>query len=218
MKLCLKCKIEHEDSNFRKKSASKDGLAPWCTPCLKAYEAFKKDVYKPTRDKYRTENKDRESAQKKIYRAENAESIKAKNKEYRDKNKNREYARKLAWKEQNIERVKAVDKEYRLLNKDKTFIRQVTWRAANKDKCNAHGAKRRAQKFNATPPWTDLNVIQTFYTEAHCLTKATGITHHVDHIVPLISDRVCGLHVPYNLRVIPALENLSKSNSWWPDM
>jgi 5-methylcytosine-specific restriction endonuclease McrA len=44
------------------------------------------------------------------------------------------------------------------------------------------------------------------------LTKLTGERYVVDHIVPLISDEVCGLHVPWNLRVITQEENLRKSN------
>lgn len=48
--------------------------------------------------------------------------------------------------------------------------------------------------------------------------KAAGESVNVDHIVPICSDIVCGLHVPWNLEVITELANLQKSNTWWPDM
>jgi len=44
------------------------------------------------------------------------------------------------------------------------------------------------------------------------LTKLTSERYVVDHIVPLINPAVCGLHVPWNLRVITQEENLQKSN------
>jgi hypothetical protein len=47
--------------------------------------------------------------------------------------------------------------------------------------------------------------------------KDAGEQVHQDHIVPICSDIVCGLHVPWNLQVITEEENLKKSNTWWPD-
>jgi len=50
------------------------------------------------------------------------------------------------------------------------------------------------------------------YLQAQKITKITGERYVVDHIIPLISPEVCGLHVPWNLRVITQEENLKKSN------
>jgi 5-methylcytosine-specific restriction endonuclease McrA len=55
------------------------------------------------------------------------------------------------------------------------------------------------------------------YDEAARLTEETGILHEVDHWVPLTHPNVCGLHVDWNLRAIPKLCNMAKSNYWNPD-
>jgi len=45
-----------------------------------------------------------------------------------------------------------------------------------------------------------------------------GYDFHVDHIVPLKSPLVSGLHTEANLRLLPGAENRSKHNRFWPDM
>lgn len=73
--------------------------------------------------------------------------------------------------------------------------------------------KRRHRK--ATPSWITADQklrMRQLYLEAQKLTKMTGEKYVVDHIIPLINEAVCGLHVPWNLRVITQAENLEKSN------
>lgn len=77
-------------------------------------------------------------------------------------------------------------------------------------------AAREAAKLNATPPWLtleDRSEIARIYAESSSKSKETGVPHDVDHIVPLRGKTVCGLHVPWNLRAIPAYENRRKGNA-----
>jgi 5-methylcytosine-specific restriction endonuclease McrA len=69
--------------------------------------------------------------------------------------------------------------------------------------------KRRCRE--RTPPWADRAAIQAIYEVAIAYRRA-GLDVHVDHIVPLKGENVSGLHVPWNLQIIPAKENLSKGN------
>ena len=74
---------------------------------------------------------------------------------------------------------------------------------------------------NALPKFVtefDRFLINEIYDLARQRTKLLGIKFEVDHIVPIMSDIVCGLHSPDNLQIIPAKINHKKSNKFWPDM
>lgn len=103
-------------------------------------------------------------------------------------------------------------------SKVKSAIRDRKWRTENQEHCSDYSAQKRARRRKATPAWSDPKARMEFYRDAKRITKETGIKHQVDHIVPLKSKRVCGLHCEANMRVIPATENLQKRNFWWPDM
>jgi len=123
-------------------------------------------------------------------------------------------ARAVRYRKQNPEKVKAALKLWRARNMDS----RREYVAANRHRYRAYAMGRNAQKINATPSWADFDVINSIYQAAIDLSKETGGAYHVDHIVPLQSEFVCGLHVQDNLQIIGASENMSKGNHWWPDM
>jgi len=86
----------------------------------------------------------------------------------------------------------------------------------NPEKYRKYRATRRAREFSAKPSWLTKDhedQIDSLYRLARDLSESTEIGYHVDHIVPLNNNRVCGLHVPWNLRVITQTENLTKGNT-----
>jgi len=72
--------------------------------------------------------------------------------------------------------------------------------------------RRRLRMICATPCWIDQEKISLIYKERERITEETGIMHHVDHVIPIAGELVCGLHVPENLQILEARKNLQKSN------
>jgi hypothetical protein len=86
---------------------------------------------------------------------------------------------------------------------------------ANPDYYRSLVSMRRRRFRDATPKWLSPEQrmeIRLKYRLAIELSRATGIRHAVDHEVPIQGEEVCGLHVPWNLRVITQEQNLEKSN------
>lgn len=91
------------------------------------------------------------------------------------------------------------------------------YRENNRGKHNASRALRKLDIIKRTPKWlskSQLDEIKQFYIDAEYLSRYTGVKFHVDHIVPIKGDNVSGLHVPWNLQLLTAKENMSKNNKF----
>lgn len=77
-----------------------------------------------------------------------------------------------------------------------------------------HSSLVRARRALLKPvvPWSERDLIREVYLQAK------RRNWEVDHIVPISSKFVCGLHVWSNLQVLERHENRSKGNRFWPDM
>lgn len=202
MKKCCKCKIEKPFEEFNKDKSKKDGHRNSCKSCDK---------------KYREENKEKTSKKKKLYREENKEKITKQKKEYYQKNKDKILQQKKQHYIENRDIILEQKKEYSKENQDKIVKYKKQHYIENKEYYLANRSKYRASKLQATPSWLteeQLEEILNIYKFRQKISDETEVLHHVDHIVPLQGETVCGLHVPWNLQVIPASENLSKNNKF----
>lgn len=120
-----------------------------------------------------------------------------------------------------LEKPEAIAKaqaKYREANRAQRNTYFALYSKLNKSKRSALVAARRAKKLQATPSWANSGYIALFYEMARLESDRVGEKVHVDHIVPLRSSKVCGLHNEHNLQLLVASANLRKSNRVWPDM
>lgn len=188
LKKCKCCSEDKELSLFSKAKTTKDKLQTYCKPCASQKAKEFRLRNEGYDKKYYAVNKTRYAEHSKSYRTENKEILAIYNKQ----------------------RYQANKEKIKLWAKDARDARPEVYRAKD--------AKRRASKLNATPKWGDVEKIKVLYEYSKLCSIVLKQTFHVDHIVPLKGKTVCGLHVPSNLQVLTAFENISKSNRIWPDM
>ena len=109
-------------------------------------------------------------------------------------------------------------RDYAWRNREKFKEWNLRWAAKNKHVAAEGCRRRQVSKQQATPRWANRFFVQEAYALARLRTLALGEPWVVDHIVPIKSEIVCGLHNEFNLQVIPSRDNRAKSNRYWPHM
>jgi hypothetical protein len=116
------------------------------------------------------------------------------------------------------ETAREASRQYYRDNKEKQLLTCKNWAAANRGLSNSYKTKTKAARKFRVPAWltsSDIETIKGMYAMAQRVAKCLQVSFHVDHIVPLSGKNVSGLHVPWNMRVLPASTNLAKSNHLW---
>lgn len=82
---------------------------------------------------------------------------------------------------------------------------------------NSKRRKYIASVIVSTPDWVDRKDLFMLHQWSRVMTVFTGKPHVMDHCIPLNHPRVCGLTVPWNLRVVPWATNARKSDRFCED-
>ena len=217
MKTCKSCKEDKALSDFGNLSESKDGLSYTCKSCKNAYyseyRAKNSEKIAANHKKHSDKNPEKIAVSQKRYRVKNAEKISAYGKKYRTENPSYFACATKKYRTENPIRVAASQKRYKTENSDRVAASQKRYRSKNPGKLNAKNAMRHASKLQATPGWVNEGYVSLFYVGAKMEEKRMGRKVHVDHIIPLKGENVCGLHCEDNLQLLFAEDNIRKSNS-----
>lgn len=172
---------------FNKDRSRKDGLGVRCRDCNKVTS--------------------------KTWKEDNPIRTKELNKSWREDNKEYKQQCDINWREDNKEYKQEYDRQYRTEHQEqlKQHLRD------NAGAANARTNLRRAKKIQATPKWIDCDKITTLYEKSKELSEKFNCHFHVDHIIPLISNTVCGLHCWDNLQLLDQSLNCSKNNNYQID-
>ena len=175
-------------SHFHANARTKDGYHYYCKRCMSVFN--------------------------KLNRKKNKANWTSTQQRYYGEHRDRIISRACVHQQINRERTNEISREYRKNNNEQRKRTTKKWRDKNKELTCFLANKRRAQKLSATPLWypQEEERIKQLYQQCARITESTGIVYHVDHIIPLQSNIVCGLHCLSNLRIITQSENNQKCN------
>lgn len=192
MKTCVCCSQEKKETEFRQyKNRGVFLLRNQCRECERKRSK-----------EYEIANKEKRLKEKRDFYANNLEKELKRKKEHYWKNRDNELARQAKFRAENREYLRERDRK--IAKENPAYFTFKT-------------QKRHTAKLQRTPSWLteeQWKQIRTEYELSAWCSKVMGEKYNVDHIIPLQGKNVSGLHVPWNLRVIPAKDNFAKGNKY----
>ncbi len=227
-KFCYACRFVKPLVDFNRNKTKKDGLSDVCRPCnreqMKRWAEKNRERKRQMDRDYAAANRERARTKTRLWGLANPGRKKASDRAYVETNREKVRQQSAAYRAENREKILAQKRTYQIENRDRLLEKQKAWKAANKGKVLANVAFRKARKKQATPPWPtkeQRREMRDLYETAELFRTNLNEDFHVDHIIPINHPLVCGLHVPWNLQILTAADNLQKGNSVelgpWPD-
>jgi 5-methylcytosine-specific restriction endonuclease McrA len=168
---------------------------------------------------YYKDHKDEINVRVTQYNKDNKEQKKAYNIQWYSDNRTTILLTNAQWRKDNKEWImqyqkdnKEVAKQYRNDNVERLKEQRALWRKNNPDQVAKLSSNRQFKLEQATPYWSETKEIKVVYLKRDEYRNIYGIPFEVDHIIPINSDTVCGLHVLANLQLLDKSLNSSKHN------
>ena len=244
-KRCSKCGVEkpRDRKHFTTDKRRSDGLRSQCRSCEAKYRAANKEGIAERARKYYEAHKEHLAKYQRDHREDNKERIAERKRKYYEANKGHILERVRSYREANPDKVRASNRRYRatpagreahrasnhryLATPEGREVRRESkrrYRAEHLEAGRVHGARRRALKHNALPPWETSANLTDFEATRWAAAGFLGVSEsalQLGHIVPLkgygyIDGKrqhvVCGLHTVANLEWQTVEENLSQGS------
>lgn len=199
-KTCTKCGAVKPATEFHADKSRRDGLNSRCKDCTLA-----------ACREWHGKNRESANARRAAWREANPQHTAKKNREWYVANREAVLADKRAYYAARRDVLLASRRARRAKDPAQASARHRAYLASREGVVGVYNGRRRAAQLSATPSWADEEKIRAIYAEAQ-RRRSLGEDVHVDHIVPLVNELVCGLHVEHNLQILLAVDNLQKSN------